>query len=230
MIIHETKELLRKTEDVIFEVKEDESRFMKIIDALTYDHFMGYIVFGINAFLIFKTLIIAVVFFEFINLLSLLTGSFNGRNDYLIANFIVSLLIAIIFAPLVASRKSLDDDVKEDFIEKISTYIRDKFYSALQLAAIEKNVEMMKNAFEVRMRIPRGLIGVFWACYIFYLTSHAVQFVGNGKFKIFDAANVFNIFVILLLINMMERLFTRTVRRIYMTLSLALNEVAAEKE
>jgi hypothetical protein len=131
---------------------------------------------------------------------------------------------------LVASRKSLDDDVKEDFIEMVSTYIRDKFYSALQLAAIEKNVEMMQNAFEARMRIPRGLIGVFWACYIFYLTNHSLRFLDNGKIKIFESKFVVVMFAGLLLLYVMERSFTRTIRRIYMTLSLALNEVAAEKE
>ena len=219
MIFDDTKELLQKTENVILDVYEGRKRWLSKVDKIVNCNTVGFICTGVNSSLTKRIFFVTIVVFLFFTL------TFGVTGKQLIVNLIFSLLTAIILSPLVIFSKSLDDDVKSKDVEQIKKVINEKELSATECRAIKENLLIMKAALESKTSMSRWIVAAIWAVFLYFLMQYFIPPVINGepvKMKTLQLVGLGPIFI--LTIYSLERCFSRTSRRVFMTLFFALNE------
>ncbi len=219
MIFDDTKDLLQKTENIILDVRESKKRWMKKIDKIMSCNTYDFICTGINTVLLKRIFSIAIVFTVYVALF------INFSIPTIIVNFVLSLLLAVILAPLTIFSKSLDDDIKSKDVKQVKKEISKRKLSAIEIQSIKDNLLIMKTALEAKTSISRWIITAIWAVFLYFFILYLLTPVINGepiKIKTLQAIALTPIFILML--YSLERCFARTSRRVFMTLLFALNE------
>lgn len=219
MIFNETKDLLRKTEEVLLDIGKSKKRLLNDIDKNVFHSTIGFIYTDGNFRLIKKTVFIAIIFFL------LWTIFTNWTLAQLIANAINALVLAMIFAPLSMPSAILGNDVNSKDVEQVQKEIIKKKLSLLQIQAIKNNLSMLETAFESKIHISKWIITAIWGIFLYFFTQYYIPLVIAGKpIKIQTLLLVGLSLILIGILHLSTRGFSKTGKRVFMTLAFALNE------
>jgi hypothetical protein len=226
MIFDDTKDLLQKSEEVILRIDNSKNRFIDKIGKIWDNSTLDFICAGSNFSLFIKTVIIATIFWILLSLILFIQNNLSEMTTVkLIVNAIFALVAALICSPLIIPSKSLDNDIKGKDIELIHKKIIEKQLPELERQTIKDNLRMMEATFKSKVSMSRAMITILWAIYLYFLTNHFLPIFMKGEpVLIINLLLVILSFFFILMFHLAERTFSRTGRKIFMTLFFALNE------
>lgn len=219
MIYEDTKELLYLTEKTVLDVKASKHKTINRLDNIILHNIFGFIDVKDNVRIISRTLIIAIILLVSASLLS------GFAIPQLIVNGVFSFIIAIIFSPLIMPSQITGNDIKGCDIESIHDIIKKKKLTPAQLQAIKSNLSILKTAFDNKVKTSKWIIAALWAIFLYLFSQYYVPDAIAGKTVTLKASLIYLMsmfFIALLYLCIIS--YCKTGKRVFMTLSFALNE------